>query len=319
MPWWGWLIAGLTLAAGLDLVVQWVWVRLRPPPTYDNLVDCPRCGTTIPRATWRCYRCRKWIRRRGSVLVLSILQFPAFLGGLVLLILLLAFSAIAWAALFLVGPLTRSRPVRTPARWLVRAWRTLLSPVRRLWGRKEKKAFWRKGGERIFRFRIPVEGGNAGGQIGILLETMVGGREVPGAWRGAVVWLREPDAVVTGAFLAVTHLTEAGSAGGWVDRGTFHRVVLHPVREWVGWRGTRQDLEALGDLYLSIPGGVGLVAIGTGDDRPPVEWGPERGDSPPAWLRLETFSDGGGWSAVLHWNLSYDPAPAPPDMGFSPR
>jgi hypothetical protein len=94
--------------------------------------------------------------------------------------------------------------------------------------------------------------------------------------------------------------------------------MLEPVREWVGWKGTRQDLEALGDIYLAVPGGIGLVAIGTGCDRPPDEWSEEPGEHPPAWISLETFRDGSGWSAMLHWDLPYPPDPVPGEYRFPP-
>jgi predicted nucleic acid-binding Zn ribbon protein len=314
LPWWVWLIIGLVLAAGLDLVIHWVWIRLRPPPEYGPTIHCPFCGAAIPEQTWRCYKCRRWVRRRGLASVLTIVQYPAYLGGVILLVVLLLLSALSWLVLLLLGPILRARVWRRLIHGFAALWMTLLSPVRRWWGRRERRAYWWRGGQRILPFFIPQVSQSPGSTIAWLLETTIGGREVPGAWRGAVVWLREPDRIVDDAFLAQTHLSEVAASADWVDRGTVHKVDLEPTRDWVGWRGTRQDLEALGDHYLARSGGIGLVALGTGDDRLPVEWVP--GESPTVWVSMEKSRSLPGWNAFLHWNLPYDPHPVPPEQGI---
>jgi predicted nucleic acid-binding Zn ribbon protein len=316
LSWWIWLIFGLVLAAGLDLIGHWIWIRLRPPPEYGPTIHCPVCGAAIPEQTWRCYNCRRWVRRRGLALLLTILEYPAYLGALILLVALLLLSAISWLLLLLLRPIFRARVGQRLISGFVALWTTLLSPVRRWWGRRERRAYWWRGGQRTLRFFIPLESRSPGSMIAQLLETTIGGREVQGAWRGAVVWLREPDPIVDDAFLAQTHLSEIAASADWVDRGTVHKVDLEPTRDWVGWRGTRQDLEALGDLYLARSGGIGLVALGTGDDRLPVEWAP--GESPTVWVSTEKSHSLQGWNAFLHWNLTYDPYPVPPELGFRP-
>ncbi len=313
MAWWIWVIMGTVLAAGLDLVIQWVLVRLGPKPERYEETDCPHCGARIPRATWRCWRCRRWVRRRLSAAVLSVLQIPAFVGGVVLLLVILALAALYWLFLWAASALGRHlfRPLMQGSR---RVWRALFGPLGRWRGRREAGRYWWRGGREVLRYRIPIEVGSPGSAAGEILERSIGERELSGAWRGAVVWLREPDAVIDSAFLAGTHLTEVGQTTSWVDRGTFHRRDLAPIREWVGWRGTRPDLEALGDLYLSIAGGVGLVAVGTGNDRPPRSWSDEPGEAPLAWLSMDSTHVGTGWDVELHWNLPYDPLPLPEEL-----
>jgi len=316
LPWWLWLVIALVLAAGLDLIIHWVWVRLRRPPDYGPTVHCPVCGAAIPAQTWRCYKCRHWVRRRGLAVLLSILQYPAYLGGIILLLLLLILSAVYWLVLLLLGPILRARVWRRLRHGFTTLWRILLGPVRRWWGRRERRAYWWRGGERVFRYHIPQASASPGAMVALLLETTIGDREVPGAWRGAVVWLREPDVVVDSAFLAQTHLSEIGASADWVDRGTVHMVALVPTRDWVGWRGTRPDLEALGDYYLAHSGGIGLAVLGTTADVLPNDWIP--GESPSVWVSMEKSRSWPGWNAYLHWNLPYDPYPVPPDSGIGP-
>lgn len=314
MPWWGWTVLGATLGVGLDLLVQWGRVRLGARPGPYVLAPCRVCGTPVPTATWRCYACRSWLRRPIARGILSVLQVPAFVGGFVLLLVALVLFGIFWAFLLIVGPVLRLGPMRPVVRGTRRIWRALFGPPGSWRGVRERRAYWWRGGRLVEHYLIPLGAGSPGAMAGDILENAIGGRDVPGAWRGAVVWLREPDAVISSSFLAGTHLTEVGATHTWVDRGTFHRVELAPIREWVGWRGTRQDLEALGDLYMSIAGGSGLVAVGTGADRAPPLWGPATGEAPVAWIRLDTTHGGTGWDVDLHWELWYDPESVPSEV-----
>ena len=314
MPWWGWIVIATLLGAGLNLLIQWARVRLRDHAGPYPLIACPHCEAMIPLATWRCWRCRRWVRRRGTARVLGVLQIPAFIGGAVLLVPLLVISGLVWLLLKGAGRRASRDPLR---RWTItfhRLRRALLGPPARWYGPRERQAYWWTGATELTQYRIPLTGGSAAARIGEMLERAIGRRDLPGAWRGAVLWLREPDAVIRDDFLAGTHLTEIGSTSTWVNRGTFHRVDLAPLRDWVGWRGTRQDLEALGDRYLSIAGGTGLVAVGTGNDRPPPTWGPGPGEAPPAWVSVATTHGDRGWEVNVHWNLWYPPEPIPESL-----